>query len=104
MGGREGCEGTAAGFIIGLIKSRNKIILNYRRRSDIETCHFSQCDEDCRRGGRERAGLLTALIDPISGQIRFSIGGPGQCGAPRSTRPQHKNSGDGSYPVHTHVP
>jgi len=85
LGGGKGCEVTAAGLIIGLINSRNEIILDYRRRPDIEACHLSQCDEDCRRAGRERAGLLTALIDPISCQIRFSIGGPTQRGAPRGT-------------------
>ena len=104
FGRGEGCEVAAAGLIIGLIIGRNEIILNHCRRSDIETCHLSQRDEDCRRAGRERAGLLTALIDAISCQIRFSIGGPGQRGTPRGTRPQHKNGGDGSYPVQAHAP
>jgi len=44
--------------------------------------------------------LLTALIDPISRQVWFTVGIPRQHGTPRSTRPQHKNTSNDFYPVH----
>src|SRR3977135_2568469 len=44
------------------------------------------------------------LIDAISCKVRFIVGIPRQRGTPCSTRPQHKNTNDGSHPVHTDTP
>src|SRR5262245_27392768 len=45
-GWRKGCEVATARLIIGLIISRNEVILSHSRCSDIETRHLSQRDEN----------------------------------------------------------
>jgi hypothetical protein len=87
--------------MIGEIIGRNEIVPGHCGRPDIETRHLSQRDERRRITRRFGAGLQTALIDAIACQIRFTVVLPSQRGTPRSTRPQHKNTSDGSCPVHT---
>ena len=85
---------------IGRIIGRNEVVLDLRWGSDIQTrLVFSQRSEKrCPR--LPHTWEPTAAIDAISRKIRFIVGNPCQRGTPRSARPQYKNSGDGSYPVH----
>jgi hypothetical protein len=101
------CEGRKIALgrlIVGNVIGRNEIVLRHGRRPDIETCLRSQRGERRRLARCLRAGLLTALIDAISCEVRFTAGSPRQRGSPCGTRPQHKHSRDGFYPVHTDTP
>ncbi len=102
--GCEGHEAATARLIICKIIGRNEVVLRHCRRSDIETRHLSQRGERRRLARRARAGLLIALIDAISCQIRFTVGIPRQRDPPCSTRPQHKNTSESAHPVHWNTP
>ena len=97
----EGREIALGRLIVGNVIGRNEVVLSHGRRPNIETCLRSQRGESSRLARCLRAGLLAALIDAISCEVRFTVGGPRQRGSPCGTRPQHKHSSDGFYPVHT---
>ena len=99
-----GCEAAFARLIIDRIIGCNEVVLSHCWCSDIHTRHCSQRSKKRSLARRSSAGLLAALIDAISCQIRFTIGCPRQRGTPRSTRRQYENSDDGSYPVHIDTP
>lgn len=100
----EGREVALTRLITGRIKGCSEVVLGHCWRSDIETRHLSQHSKKRLIGRCSGAGLLTTLIDAIACQVRFSVGVPRQCGAPRSTRPQHKDTCDCSYPGHSDTP
>ena len=103
-GGCIDCEAAFARLIIDRIIGCNEIVLSHCWCSNIHTRHRSQRSKKRSLARRSGAGLLIALIDAISCQIRLTIGCPRQRGTPRSTRRQYENSDDGSYPVHIDTP
>src|SRR5512140_3220825 len=101
---RIGREVALGRLIVLKVIGRNEVVVRPSRRSNIETRGLSQCGKKRLIGRGKCAGLLTALIDVISRQIRFTVGVPRQCGTPRSTRPQHKHTNNGSHPIHIDTP